>query len=500
MVERTERTPRITGVFSARGLMLAALLVVLLAAAGGEVVRWFYGLPPEIDGPAFYNRLTAEASGDLPFDSPDNAVVHYRTLVIDVLGLPGALEWYAARSDDPRKRRWRELWTGRTTLSNLTLGRWDDPRQADGRAMLADLRPIFEQFDVAADAPWFRPRYSASNDIFNPDDSDGPIGPVEMRVPHMGLLHAIHRLNVAQIRASAHTNDWTDVVRRVRTGLRNTRHLANEPLPWAPRWGAGMDSTTLAEVRHLINEHELPLSVCDGLIREIEEAGPIRDLATALGVERITFTSLVRDEFFEQTGSVVSVSFWRTLLNNPPPRLALRDAEQFFDQMEDYLALPYAQRSSLPIPNLGAAGWFLPSFSRIIDQLDAAVAQRAATLALLRLERFHAMNGRWPATLEEAMTREQTLEPVTGAPFIYLVGSDGLRPVVASDEAAPYLPSDLALARTKNMTFEREEELAGPGWPFTLLAPVEAMFMRDPEFTTRRGVIYRPPEPNALLR
>jgi hypothetical protein len=488
MPNPNERKPRMHGVFSTRSLTATALAVLLIAFAGGGAVQWFYALPPKIDGAAFYNRVTAEATGDLPFDSPHNAVVHYRTLAIDVLGYTGANDWYGAQTDHPLRRRWRDLWKDRTLL-NLTKGDWDDPGLTKSRELLSTLRPVIEALDTAADARAFRPRYSASGDIFNPDDSSDPIGPVEMRLTHIGLFRSLAEFNAVHIRASSHTQDWPDVVRRVRTGLRHTRHLTSEPLPWAAYWGVTMESGTLSEVCHMINEHDLPLGVCDELIAELEEAGPMGSLATTLRVQRSTFPSMVRYIMLEDTGGVGSMYFWTSLMYAPPTRFALRDGDRFFDELEAHLALPYAERSIRPIPNAGAAAYYLPAFGRVIDELDGAAARRAATLALLRLERFHALNGRWPATLGEAMTPEQALEPVTGKPFVYLVGSDGMRPEVKGDDTTPYLPSDLALARTRVITFEEEEELAGPRWPFTLLAPTEAMFVRDSEFTTRREAL-----------
>ncbi len=499
MAQRGERRQRTTGVFSRRGLALVSLGVVALAGAGGGAWQWWFGLPPEIDGPATMNRISAERFGDLAYDSPDNAVVHYRTLFVDVLGLPGAPQnWYHEDAGNSLLRQWQAARRD-SRLSNLIMGDWDDPRQDKGKRLLAQLRPILDPLDRAADARGFRPRYSASSDIFNPDDSGGPIGPIDITLSHLGLFRSINELNTIFLRAAANDDDWTGVTRRVRTGMRHARHTACEPFFISTMVAISIEHTTLQELRFTINEHDIPADACDAMIDELERA-PAHDMSYSLETERLAYPSAIRYTYLGESRDFFTPEYWRAVVENPPPRLALRDGRRFHAEMEAYIALPHAQRTSQPIPDAGTAAYFLPAFSRVIDQFETVAAQRAATIVLLRLERFHAMNGRWPATLTEAMTPEQATDPVTGAPFIYLVGSDGLSPPIDDENEEAYLPSDLALARTRGLTFERTSETVGPGWPFTLLAPAEAMFVRDPEFTTRRGVIWEPPVRDFSLR
>ncbi len=499
MAQRSERNHRTTGLFSPRGLVIVTVGVFTLAAAGGGAWQWWFGLPPEIDGPATMNRVAAERFGDLAYDSPDNAVAHYRTLFVDVLGLPGAPQnWYQEDAGNSLLTQWQAARRDER-LPNLVKGEWNDPRQDRGKRLLAQMRPILDPLDLAADAPRFRPRYSASGDIFNPDDSGGPIGPIDITLSHLGLFRSINELNAIFLRAAANDDDWAGVTRRVRTGMGHARHTACEPFLISSMVALSIEHTTLQELRFTINEHDMPAHACDAIIEELERA-PAHDISFALDTERIAFPSVIRYTMISETGGMFTPDYWRAVIENPPPRLALRDGERFHAEMEAYIALPHAERSSQPIPDAGTAAYFLPGFGRVITQFEAVAAQRAATIVLLRLERFHALNGRWPATLEEAMTPAQAIEPVTGAPLIYLVGSDGLRPEIDDENAEAYLPSDLALARTKKMTFDRVVETAGPRWPFTLLAPTEALFVRDPEFTTRRGVFWEPPVRDHSLR
>ncbi len=496
-----DRKPRSAGVFSARGLFVIGALVVLVAGGAGGYWQWRYALPPKIDTIGPIHQLTAETTGGLAFDSPDNAVNGYRALFMDLLGLSGAM--HDTRTPDAGNALYAEWWSMRKDLAvdALLKGEWGDPRHAEPMARLARLRPILDALDDAVDAEGFRARYSASGDIYNPSDGREIVEGVDILLPHLSPFRALGELNAAQMRVSAQGGDWADLARRAGAGLRHANHCAAEPFIISAMVGVSLHAQLFQELRFIANELALPPEVCDALIAEIEAAGEPPSLLTSLESDRLCLPSSIRWYYIEESGGgPLWADFWIARFGGPSPRVAMRDGERYYEEMKRYAAMPYAERSSAVPPDPGEAKWFIGSFWRVIDQHDTVRAQRAATIAILRLERFHALNGSWPANLEEAMTREQTLEPVTGAPFIYLLGADGMRPEIKGDKAEAYLPSDLALARTKNMAFEKEEELAGPGWPFTLLAPTEAMFVKDPEFTTRRGVIWEPPVRDASLR
>lgn len=67
--------------------------------------------------------------------------------------------------------------------------------------------------------------------------------------------------------------------------------------------------------------------------------------------------------------------------------------------------------------------------------------EKTVLRVMLRLEMYHARYGEWPAELVDAMAKEETIDPITGRPFVYeRTLDDAERPYLVKTTAAP-LPS-----------------------------------------------------------
>lgn len=475
-----ERDSNLHGLISPRAACWVLGVVLAVSVGLGGWWRWRCALPAKVDALPAFNALAGEASG-ISLDSPDNALPRYRALWMDTLGLPGAMfDTFDADVGNALYRDWRTA--QRASYNNLLHGEWGDPRHGQRKAVLAGLRPILDALDSAADAPAFRAPYTSSHDIFNPAAPGEPQGAPEILLPHLSMLRQLGLLNTIQMRASAHAGDWDDVARRVRTGMRTAGHAWSEPVLISALVGVAIEALLLEEVRMTLLEHDVPGAACDALIAEIEGVGEPPSLVAALRGERLAMPAVIRWVIEEASGTSgpASVTYWQARFNNPPPRAALRDGQKFYEQFEAYAAMTHAERAGALPPNPGKAAQFVPGARTILTQHDIIVASRAATLTLLRLERFHAAHGRWPASLAEAMPEDQTIEPVTGAPFVYRPGPDAA--ANAAPPARERAPGD-------------PPPHVGARWPFTLMAPQEATtFLSDPQFTRRRTEIEPDPE------
>lgn len=472
---------------SPRAAGSGAALLLLLAVGAGIYWTHRFALPPSEDALPRLHAMSAEATGGLAFDSSDNAVVRYRVAIVDLLGLDSTRERWRGGGND-LYRRWQEARRD-DSINRLRLGVWGDPRHVTGLAMLAELRPVLDALDVASDAPHFRPRYSSSGDIFRPSDDGEPVEAVDILLRHLSVFRQFGELNAMRLRAAANTGDWDDAVRAVRTGLRMARHIAEEPFAISMLVGLSIDGITLDELRLTLGEVDMPPQVCDAMVAEIDAAG---DLAVTPGFaasERMALGGAIRAVLLEEGGrNPFALRYWEARFGYPPPRDAMRDGARYFEALERFAAMSYAERTAEGPPTPGAAGWFIGAFAQTFQTADVFRTERAATVALLLLERHHRLTGAWPATLEQAMAPERAIEPNSRAPFVYLPGSDGLRPE-GRGTVGDFTPSARAVAATQAFALFEAPEGVGPRWAFTLLAPAEAVFVRDPEFTRRRGPI-----------
>lgn len=491
MARDTVREPIRHIILSPRVVVVGIVTILLLAAGAGVYWQWRYALPPKTNDLPALHAFTAEITDDLAFDGPDNALVRYRALFMGTLGTPGAQVSVRRVVDGEGNDLFRN-WVGARvdqSLARLREGEWGDPRHEQAIERMREFRPILDGLDHAADAEHFRARYTASGDTFNPSDEDKPLSAIEVLISHLSLARALGELNAAQMRVSANSGAWDDVVQRVRSGLRLAEHSSQEPFLLSLLVAATMEREILEELRLVLRETSLPPDALDAMIDSIEMLDPPAPIATRLPLELLGLIGAIRWEWDMEQGDVFSAYYWSQRLSSPPPRDSVRDARRYYAELAAYSSRSRAQRNASVPPDPGAAAYYTWSSDRAIDARDAQITERAGTLALLRILRFEREHGRLPRSLDEAMTTEQATDPVTGQPFVYLVGRDGMR------EIDPTIDEGAAPLQTRAMGVRPVQvEPVGPRWGFTLHAPLEAAaYMRNIEFTQRRGEIYIPP-------
>jgi hypothetical protein len=188
------------------------------------------------------------------------------------------------------------------------------------------------------------------------------------------------------------------------------------------------------------------------IIDEPRRAMPLRDYLRAVAE---VSTSTVGQNLSRELRSPKNwISAGRYVLSFPSPRSDARSGAAYLLNAAEVVDLPLANPGSEPsVPPYPSelAGF---TFSSTRRGRNAALCARAATRLILLLERHHALTGEWPASLEDIMPREETLDPNTLTPFVYTLTPEG-----------PF--------------------------PFSLLAPPEADFIReeDRDFTKPRSPI-----------
>lgn len=432
----TTRAPRWLG----RVLLVALGAAACLALCVG--VFWYFrlALPPERDALPHVNAMMAEASGGVDLDSDDNAVTHLRRMYDRTLGVTRMLGPSGAPSGNDLYQEWRDRRQD-DSLKNLTLGAWDDPRHDAAKGLLPRLRPVLDALDRASDAPGYRVEYTSSGDIFAPARPSGPTSSIDILLPHISEWRALGTLNAAAMRASANEGDWDDAARRVRTGVRFARHVWSEVFIINPVVAMSVEELVLHEVRFAAFEHDIPADALREMIRAIEDAGGPVSFEPALRAEVITLPDIVREKTLHIAGgSPRSLEHWVRRLREPSPRLAVRDGLAHYREAIEHERLSPAQRAATPLPTPRGAGANYVSSLLFFQMRDRLLTKRAATLAALRIALFRAERGRVPTTLDEAMTRERTLDPVSGEPFLYEVGADAAAYRLFAPPGATHVP------------------------------------------------------------
>lgn len=425
-------------------MLIAIIAFVLIVSVGvGGFVWWRFGVPAAGDTLGPMNRLAEENAGGMAIDSPDNALHHYRAIVLDDLGLAAAEEYDQPRDSGNRRFAIWRRWHDDDVYGELLWGDGAAFARPEIVADLEELRPILTRLDRAADAGAFRALYTASGDIFKPGPTHDPMGDSGVLVPQVGMYRRLGQLNAVRLRASVVHDDWTGLVRSTRTGLRHARHIAAEPYLMAGITALTCDEMTFDEIAFAALKHELPLDVCRDLIDELDEAGPLT-LEDGLKGEVVflpsVFSYMITSRWDD--GPLWTADFWRSRFDQPPPRVAIHHGMRYLRVLASIATLPWHERTSHTMPPKGAATNFVDMYERALREGDRRRTQRAAVRLLLLLERHHALTGQWPAALEDIMPREETLDPNTLTPFVYALTPEGPFPfsLAAPPEADFLLP------------------------------------------------------------
>jgi hypothetical protein len=427
--------------------------VLIVSVALGGFVWWKTAPPPRIDTVA----ALIEARDALQPEGAD-AWPRYVALNRGTLGM----QRFGDRDASDLSRLFFRI--GSSEFAILTTGEWDDPRLDSAKAMLREAQPIVEALRHATDAPACRAPIIAgqilvlARDESAVDAGDAPSGTQADGFSSLGAMQFPYflRLLSSEARAAFEEDDferYEDTIRRIFTLC---EHLGAAPFDFAQNARSKSEQTVAYRIISLLAlEGEMSPDEIDAMITIIDEprrAMPLRDYLRAVAE---VSTSTVGQNLSRELRSPKNwISAGRYVLSFPSPRSDARSGAAYLLNAAEVVDLPLANPGSEPsVPPYPSelAGF---TFSSTRRGRNAALCARAATRLILLLERHHALTGEWPASLEDIMPREETLDPNTLTPFVYTLTPEG-----------PF--------------------------PFSLLAPPEADFIReeDRDFTKPRSPI-----------
>ncbi|TVQ32575.1 MAG: hypothetical protein EA376_05370 [Phycisphaeraceae bacterium] len=354
---------------------------------------------------------------------------------------------------------------------HLYFSEWMDPSLAAERERFESVRHLLQRLDEAADAPEFSIRYTSPAD-----------GESQHRVLLPGLSHlsSLHLLNIIGLQIAAAEDDWDEVARRFRTAQSMSRHLTFIPALLTWNHSVAMHWTTHDELMSILMALDVPADACEQMLEALDDlprpATPLwmmyegERLLTANAIQWIytpgkrgfmVYSGLLRLGLNRSIDSLNTGFFNRATTPyleraaNLHPRMfdtprrgdTQRAVDDVYDAVVAHLKGDGSTFDSLqtfttdrvqgdPIAERSArvAIFYMPSI------MSAHTMQRSMAV-MLRLELFHARAGRWPDSLDEAMTPEQATDPVSGLAFRYERTPDdphGRPYVLRAPEPYPY--------------------------------------------------------------
>lgn len=404
-----------------RRLLVAALMVIALVPMVGYVVWRQWLSNPANPGPLidYDARFTALISSVQP--QGEDAFPRYVAILEDRLGGQraqrvdpnGYAEWYYDGGEDLRALM-------DSDLSLALRGPWGDEQSADARATAARLRPLLmDAIDQAAALPRCErpalPPAGATRFWYEVGSEYDP---------ERAALRRFAVLNLIWMREAAAIGDWDEVERRAQTSLRLGRHLLSWPviLEWIT--GVSSFSWAIGELGTLALEHDIPAEAGESLIALIDSTPwEVAPQSYYLDAAELELLGLSQDWYSGAlTGGATIV--WPL---QPRQGAVERKLIEYFDALRAWRSAPGPARASYPIPELDlpsrdiGVAMQAPAMGRplrMFDEMETGVAQ---TRLMLRLEAFHAREGHWPDTLEEAASAAEIAEPLTGQAFTYRV-------------------------------------------------------------------------------
>jgi hypothetical protein len=427
-------------------LLIAIIAFVVLVSMGvGGFVWWKTAPPPRIDTVAalIKAREAIQPEGE---DAWPRYVAFFR----DTL----EMERFGERDASDLSQLYFRI--GSSDFAILTAGDWDDPRLGDAKAMLREARPIVEALRYATDAPACRAPImthdtllTAAHDIPIESGDETSGGPLDAYAA-MGYSQFARfiLLFVSEARDAFESGDfprYTDAIRRL---FVIADHVGSAPFFPAFRSRFEAETMTYRSIGLLALEGDMPMEWVDVIIAIIDSparAMPLRDflLATAEVTANIEMQLFSRELRAPSELLQSAIYAW----SHPSPReIAVRRADSVRKAAE-FVDLPIADLVSRGLPKDYLLSNRNSDISRAARNRGRVLSTRTATRIILLLERHHALTGEWPASLEDIMPREDTLDPNTLTPFVYERTPGGPFPfsLVAPPEAADFLPADQRL-------------------------------------------------------
>lgn len=436
--------------------------VLLVSVAFGGFVWWKTAPPPRIDTVA----ALIEAREALQPEGED-AWPRYVALYRDTLGM----KHFGDRDASDLSRLYFRA--GSAEFVILLVGEWDDPRLDNAKSMLREAQPIFEALRYATDAPACRTPMLSHNTLlyagpdmsFNVSDETSA-SPLDAYSAVGGFQFPyLHRLLLFEARDAFESGDCERLIDANRRMFTLAEHIGAAPFQSSLKRRVEAEIITYRNISLLALHGDMPTESVDAFLAMFDEPArdiPLRDylLATvevSANIDLRHFSREIRAPSELLQTSIDAFSY------SSPREIAERRVREVQDAAE-FVDLPTADLVSRGLPKdylLAHEAFYI---SRAVKDRAAALCARAATRIILLLERHHAVTGEWPASLEDIMPREDTLDPNTLTPFVYTLTPDGPFPFSLS------APPEAAFVR------EEERDFTKPRPPF----PVQSRGRQPP--------------------
>ena len=325
---------------------------------------------------------------------------------------------------------------------SLSYGEWNDPRYDETKATLIELAPVFDALSNAADAP----RYGAPIDL-NPTEADTAFDSAQIQLKRLGYYNALAMRNAAA------SDDWERLLDHARSGLALGEHLSRASLALTTLVGWSVTSATLAETRHALLDHDVPIETTRALT-SLLDLDPLKSMRHAITIEQHAFTHQL--ESLHDPSGVLAIWALRgineTGVPSPPPStlaarlfniVALRypTYTETVRRNDVYTSRVLTTLSVLPDAPLARIERPLEALDRFeTDDLALGIIRPAqhllakpamqlerdirATRLMLVLEAHLDEHGDSPDSLNSELFSAHHIDPITGEPFIYTPTTD----------------------------------------------------------------------------
>jgi hypothetical protein len=326
----------------------------------------------------------------------------------------------------------------RGAFGRLYADDFTDPRIAEQLAILERLEPVLDAFRHATNAPNCRAPIFPDEGMLltlrntpveildaKPGDATSYYSnPTRMLFPHF------LRLVGADARASARRGDFERAVDNYRRLLIMSEHAAATPLVLGQRERFRIVDFTLREIRRTVLETDWPVESVDQLLGILDPSVRAYRLGDYFQRSAGINAELVARELQAAIDQGRSKPDWRQLWGGGPnPDRRRHATETYYLAIAGVADMPKEVRVVTIDPALESESEIAVGECRMLMQArDQALGMLAGTRVILKLERHHARTGEWPDALEDIMTREETLEPNSGAPFVFSRMRNGPRP------------------------------------------------------------------------
>jgi hypothetical protein len=419
--------------------------VLIVSVAFGGFVWWKVTPPAPVDARPTLEQ--ARAALQPPGDHED-AWPGYAVLFRDTLGM----EYLHSAGNDTMDL------IRATQFHSALLGEisGDEPEARAIRTTLDALKPVLDELMQIADTPRCLWPVMGSEDtiesLTSATDATMPRSPVwadELRQAEMFLLLPFQAMLMFSAEFAYRDCEIMDGNARLRAANFVSMHMHQTA---TDTFGAGTLWRTLAfqQIRHMVLTHDLTVGEAEDTLRVLRESPARVDLGPVYTTHSVVDAAQFGYLFAHPITDIASLEEWRHVLTRPSPRGTAMRVRSHFERLAPVADVPFRERPEIP-EYAHELPYGINTYATLIAVRDQNLTERAATIIILLLERQHALTGEWPTALEDIMPREETLDPNSRTPFVYTLTPDGQ-------------------------------------FPFSLLAPPEADFIReeDRDFTKPR--------------